>query len=96
MFNKLLLILILVVLYHNLSFNDKQNVKDLASDTIYNLGVFAQELKEQHNSTMATDETYCPVPDNAPNYPRQIIYYDTQQDNQFVEYSDIIIRNANL
>lgn len=85
MFNKLLLILILVFLYHNLSFNDKQNVKDLASDTIYNLGTFAQELKREGNhSTMATDETYCPTPENAPNYPRQIIYYDTQ-DNQFVE-----------
>ena len=88
MFNKLLLIIIVVMVYQGLSFNDKQNVKDLASDTIYNLGVFAQELKEQHNSTMATDETYCPTPYNAPNnvsnYPRQIIYYDTQ-DNQFIE-----------
>lgn len=89
MFNKILLILILFVVYQGLSFNDKQNVKDLASDTIYNLGIIAQELKAQNNSTMATDETYCPTPYNAPNYtptyPRQIIYFDTQQDNQFIE-----------
>lgn len=89
MFNKILLILILFVVYQGLSFNDKQNVKDLASYTIYNLGIIAQELKAQNNSTMATDETYCPTPYNAPNYtptyPRQIIYYDTQEDNQFIE-----------
>ena len=72
--------MLLVIIYLNLSANQQQQTREFLLNTVEVIVMGIKEIKYQGNhSTLATDETYCPTD----QYPYQQYQYQPYQNEYY-------------
>lgn len=87
MFGKIATVIILVLLYHNLTPENKVQVQEIGKQAAQGAIFVISELKREGNhSTKATDETYCPTDHHKEIYGNPYQHYDPNFDGPYSEY----------